>query len=713
MTDIAELGIKAKSDGVSQAATDLDKLQKSSDNAEKSTEKLGKTSDAIQGSMRRLAVVAGAVGGALMAAFSARSVIDEAQKFETATLRMEAIIRATGGVAGRSADQLREQARSIAWSTLESTEGIMKAQQTLLTFRNVQGDVFDRTIKAAADMSAALGGDLNSATMQLAKALENPTEGLSALSRSGTVFTAAQKEMVKGMVEAGKMAEAQAFILSELEAQYGGTAEAAAGGLAGAQDTLAQAFQEAKLAIAEKTGALDLAASAYNTLAGVIIAFTNNIGAIAAAVESFGVIVVALAATQLPALIGATYAWVTAATAGATVTGVLTAAMVALRTAVAFLGGPVGVAIGLLTAVGGALFLAGNRANEARDKTDKLNDVYSRVPGLADKVSVSVRGTGAAAEDGAAGFIAHAKAVDQSFNAMADWLALAQQMPGGLVSPGGITIGGAGSGAGPIEDFLGISGGTSSAPTSSIRPNRAPALVDELGTAGGGRGGGGGGGGAGGAVADAFAERLEALTQGLQTERETIDLWYEESMAIINDRRALELLGEEDHAKAKLRIEELYQEQLRELGSARIGIAKHIFSELASLADSGSKRLAAIGKAANIAQAISDGYGAAVAAWKKGMQAGGPGLAAAYAGLSVLKTGAIISKMGGGGGSGGAGGGASAGIPAQSAPAPQRDVRVTVVGDGMFPDYLRQYGQELFETVMNEGGNRGTRVVMG
>jgi hypothetical protein len=141
--------------------------------------------------LRAAKSLAGLATGVLSGAFL-NSAINESVKFETSMFKMQAVITATNGVAGRSADELREMARQVAWSTLESTEGVMEAQRTLLTFRKVQGDVFDRTIKAAADMSAALGGDLNSATMQLGKALENPTEGMSALSRSGTVFTAAQ-----------------------------------------------------------------------------------------------------------------------------------------------------------------------------------------------------------------------------------------------------------------------------------------------------------------------------------------------------------------------------------------------------------------------------------------------------------------------------------------------------------------------------------------
>jgi hypothetical protein len=732
MTDIAELGIKAKSDGVSKASDDLDRLQKSSDNAEKSTEKLGKTIEAIQGSMRRLAVVAGAVGGALLAAFSARGVIDEAQKFETATLRMEAIIRATNGVAGRSAEQLREQARDIAWSTLESTEGIMKAQQTLLTFRNVQGDVFDRTIKAAADMSAALGGDLNSATMQLAKALENPTEGLSALSRSGTVFTAAQKEMVKGMVEAGKMAEAQAFILSELEAQYGGTAEAAAGGLAGAQDTLGQAFQEARLAIAEKTGALALATAAYAGLAGVIIAFTANIDAVATAFQAMGVVIIGLAATQLPALVAAGWAWVASATAGATATGLITGAVRLLNLAVITLGGPFGLLAGAISAAAAAFLIFRDNSTVAETAAYNVAAAEAALSGELDVFSQSA--SPAAREESLKRVLSlqeHAKAALAAAQAeLALASAMAQEnasMMDSALAFSGVDTGGADQ---SHNEWMGekyIQDKIANINKLSAHVTDLDGKIAALGATGGGDGtalpgvtgrdntgsgsGRGAAGGAGGSTGDAFAERLQSMMDGLATERETLDAWYEESQAILADRRSMELLGEEEHARAKLRIEEMYQEQLRELGNKRLSETAEFFGALASVTQAGGDKLNRVTRTLGAVQALINTYVAQTQVLAD-PTLGFFGKMAAYlkigaAGLSV------VSALKGGGSGGAGGGGAGAAIPAQSAPAPQRDVRVTVVGDGMFPDYLRQYGQELFETVMNEGGNRGTRVVMG
>lgn len=268
-----------------------------------SVSRFGKTADNVTRSLRRLAPAIGAAMGALASGAGFSAAIREAEKFQTTMFRVDAIIRATGGAAGRSAEQLREQARQIARSTLESTEGVLQAQQTLLTFRKVQGEVFDRAIVAATDMAAALGGDLNSATLQLAKALENPLEGISALSRSGTVFTKSQKEMVQGMVETGKIAEAQNYILSELEAQYKGTAEAAAGGFAGAQDTLSQSMQEFKLELAESLGLLRLATAANHAVAAAVDFLAERIDA---ARGYFIAAAVGLTAYFTPALIAAT-----------------------------------------------------------------------------------------------------------------------------------------------------------------------------------------------------------------------------------------------------------------------------------------------------------------------------------------------------------------------------------------------------------------------
>ncbi|OJT01236.1 phage tail length tape measure family protein [Marinobacter nauticus] len=182
------------------------------------------------------------------------SIVRDAQEFESRMLSINALIKANGSAAGFTAATLRDQAEQLALTTLQSTRGVLDAQKVLLSFRRVSGSAFTQAIELSADLSAVMGTDMSSAALQLGKALENPVEGMSALSRSGTTFTQTQKDAVKAMVETNRLAEAQALILAEVRSQVGGAGAGQAQGLAGAFDTLGQRIEEFGLAAA---GALD------------------------------------------------------------------------------------------------------------------------------------------------------------------------------------------------------------------------------------------------------------------------------------------------------------------------------------------------------------------------------------------------------------------------------------------------------------------------
>lgn len=392
MTDLAALGLSVRSDGVVVATDKLDDFKRASDDAARGADTLGGRSEKLGGMLRKLAVVAGGIAGTLAGMFSVRAVLSAAETYETRMLRLQAVIDATGGIAGRTTDQLEAQAQALARATLESVDGVMQAQQTLLTFRNVQGDIFDRTIEAAADMSAALGTGLQGSILQLAKALENPTQGLSALTRSGTVFTEQQKEMVAAMVEAGDLAKAQAFILSELEAQYGGASRAASG-LSAAKDSLGQSLTNALIKFNEVTGLSDIMASAIARVDGWVQALTDNMDEIAAgAMDAFagsaralGVVLIAMAATQIPALSAALVAAASGfsvATAGA---NALTAAMGILRGAVALAGGPWGILAAAIAAGVGYMVLF-------RDETEKTKDPINQVESAVKELNAAMGG---------------------------------------------------------------------------------------------------------------------------------------------------------------------------------------------------------------------------------------------------------------------------------------------------------------------------------
>jgi phage-related protein len=163
-----------------------------------------------------------AAGTAMFMAFSEE---------EDAIARMNAALQATGGVAGVTSDHILGLASDLQKTTTFGDEATIAAAGLLLTFKNLTNgvgegnDVFDRTLKASQDLAAFMGTDLDAAALQLAKALQDPTTGLTALRRSGVSFTEQQQDMIKSLVESGDMLGAQTMILSEVESQFGGTAE--------------------------------------------------------------------------------------------------------------------------------------------------------------------------------------------------------------------------------------------------------------------------------------------------------------------------------------------------------------------------------------------------------------------------------------------------------------------------------------------------------
>ena len=335
------------------------------------------------------AVKAFAVGLASIATVSAvfARAVAESQKFETTMFRIGAVIKATGGVAGRTADDLRSFARELAMNTLESTEGVLEAQQRLLTFRKVAGDVFDRTIRVAADLSAVLGQNMSSSAVQLGRALEDPVTGLSALARSGTVFTDQQKEMVKQLVESGQLLKAQTFILDELEAQYGGAAVAAAQGYAGALDTLGQRLQEFFLSIDENLGLTKALSAIYLTAADALRVLTENMGRLVTYIGTAMAASVAYAAFMARG-------WVAAFVAARVATFSLAGAMAFLRTAL------------IRTGIGAVVVLAGEAVYQFTRLTSAVGSIGEAM-GLLGDVAVEVWSR---IKDGAAAMVMSIKA---------------------------------------------------------------------------------------------------------------------------------------------------------------------------------------------------------------------------------------------------------------------------------------------------------------
>jgi outer membrane murein-binding lipoprotein Lpp len=160
--------------------------------------------------------------------------IGDAREAREVTSLLGSQLQTTGADAWTSVDSINALAGSIQATTGISDEAVSSSAAWLTSFKNVRNEsgelnnVFDRAIVVASDLSAIMGTDMQGATTQLGKALNDPIKGMSALGRAGVTFTDEQKAMVEQLVATGDLLGAQKIILGEVEGQVGGSAAAMA-----------------------------------------------------------------------------------------------------------------------------------------------------------------------------------------------------------------------------------------------------------------------------------------------------------------------------------------------------------------------------------------------------------------------------------------------------------------------------------------------------
>ena len=250
---------------VDKASQSLTKVQKSTAKTTKGSQKLAKVFQntagsiaAVQGPLGPVAGRISSIGamlgrvnplvllftGAFVAAGVAVTKFAKAgAQAESQFLKLEALLKATGNAAKQTGTDIEAMAREIGIGTLASVQGARDAAGVLLTFKSISGSTFKETLKLTQDLAAVGFGSMKTAALQLGKALEDPETGLSALRRVGVSFTEQQKDQIKVLAMTGKQFEAQALIIETLKEQVGGAGEGAAGGLAGAYDTLKENMQ--------------------------------------------------------------------------------------------------------------------------------------------------------------------------------------------------------------------------------------------------------------------------------------------------------------------------------------------------------------------------------------------------------------------------------------------------------------------------------------
>lgn len=301
--EVAALGLKVEgAEGIDRAASALDRLSESSDGAEKSSSRLRKvlawasresSSAATQMSKagREASTAAGGVDklkrsmdgaqssasslkGILTGAFVGVSIagtigkiISETRNAEQEQAQLAAVLKSTGNAAGFTRDELNEMAEAMSATSTLSAGEITQAQTSLLAFSGVAGNQFKDALQSAIDMSARTGMSVTSAMETIGRALDVPSQGLTALSRQGFKFTDDQKELAERLEATGKKAEAQGIVLSALKESYGGAAAAArdtfGGAISGLQNTISDL-------LTGSDGSLDEAKEGINDLSDTL-----------------------------------------------------------------------------------------------------------------------------------------------------------------------------------------------------------------------------------------------------------------------------------------------------------------------------------------------------------------------------------------------------------------------------------------------------------
>lgn len=271
----------ADSDITLRIRADMDQAQRELARLRRDLGQLGKSpaqsitvlDRAIGGLSRGVSGLAGAAAGAAAAMLSiagasaaisaiAANTIDA----ESAASSLAATLRATGGAAGVTSEQIATLAGDLQKVSTFGDDAIVAASALLATFTNVRGDTFTAALTAAVDVSAKLGQELPQTVEQIGRALNQPADAARSLRAINIQLTDSQTDLIDKLLQTGRGAEAQAEILKIITGVYGGAAAAARDTLGGALAGLKNAFGD----LLEVKGGLPEAKSQLEGLTSIL-----------------------------------------------------------------------------------------------------------------------------------------------------------------------------------------------------------------------------------------------------------------------------------------------------------------------------------------------------------------------------------------------------------------------------------------------------------
>lgn len=254
----------ANTTGAKEATASLNNVQKGAKDVEEQSRITGGAFGGLVGQFALGNIAANAAVSAFgYVKNQFHDVFQAANDYNQTQAQLNAVLKSTHEAAGLNIQDLGDESDALARITTFSKEQIGASQALLLTFTDIRHAIAQEAQPAILNVATAMHEDLQSATVQVGKALNDPVTGLNALHRIGVTFNDTQKEMIKNFVATGDKAKAQQIILNELNKEFGGSAQAQAQTYAGRMQILKNNMDEAKASIgnAIEKGVQPLAAS--------------------------------------------------------------------------------------------------------------------------------------------------------------------------------------------------------------------------------------------------------------------------------------------------------------------------------------------------------------------------------------------------------------------------------------------------------------------
>jgi len=736
MAELAALGIKATVDGVDKATDQLtrltgaagkaetatDKLAPSAKNAGDGVKRMGDDAKTAEGSLSRLSGGIGTVVGKLAAMASAALSVGAYIKLADSWSDLRSQLGAAIGDMGAASDMMQRMVdiANASYSPLDQTVQVYARNVGVLRDLGksaAQAADFTESLNHMLVITATKGERAASVQDALAKAMavgKLQADGLETiLANGGRVAQALADELgttvsgLRSLASDGKITGQVIAdsIIKPLDDVRAVAAEMPA--------TVGDAFTRIGTSLLSVVGTFDQATGASSALAASLIWLADNLPVLADGLVYLGATVLGVAATQIPAMIVSLATSVISFGAAATAAGLMATATTGLATAMAFLGGPIGIAVGAVVAIGAALLISNARTATSAIETSNLNQALKNVPGYANGAAGGINNAGNAADAAAGHFDNMTGAINSSTSAMSAWLTERAKIPGIMpISPGSSLPGPSPDAAG-IENFLldqiNVNGGSMSERGSQrgiVHDATRYTRDNPLAAGGGAGGGGGGGGGTDGA--------LSGLISELSTEKELLEVWYQDKMKLIQSYSDQELAIVGGRHGALERLEAEHQDRLRAIGGMaadqRLSDVSSLFGGLASIAEIGGKRQAKLAATLAAVETTVNGYATAMAAARQAPTLAGK--FAVYAGWLATTAKAVSAIRSAGGGGGGGGGGVPGGAGAGAAgggqqSAPEAPLRVTLDTIDPSAAYSGSAMIKMFEAIQKEAGNRG------